>query len=60
MNDSRRDRDHTWEYKQPWGLGGDQGSGPKIENLGLKLGSNVWLPIWYIKILRFGLVKENI
>ena len=57
MNGSRHGRDCTWEYRPPWGLGDDQRSGQKIENLGLKLGPNIWLPNWYIKGERFGFGK---
>ena len=31
MNDNRRDRDCTWERRQTWGLGDNQGSEPSWE-----------------------------
>ena len=62
MDGSRRGRKCTWERKQPRGLGDDKGSvvKKKIKNFGLKLGPNIWLPNWYIKVMRLGLVKGNV
>ena len=37
MNDSRHDQDCTWEGKQTWDLGDDQGSWPNWE-LGVEVG----------------------
>ena len=59
MNDSRHDQDCTWEHRQTWDLEDNQGFGPKWE-LSIKVGSNVWMPIWDIKIGRFELVNWNI